>query len=130
VPRFQYYEVIAGRVINPPIEFIKDTSTYIYGIGRAFEEEVRDRVFSALMPRLPQGWQRTPPAILTALLELFNYFGNLLPSGGQSPPMHSMEAYQEWAREQGAKARDELVRVCLDQLDKGNLPRRQLPASS
>lgn len=40
VGRFQYYQVQPGRVINPPIAFVKETCHYLYETGRTFANSV------------------------------------------------------------------------------------------
>jgi hypothetical protein len=116
VQRFQHYTVQAGHIINPPVAFVRDVCTYLYGIGRTFEESVKDRIFSKVIPTLgPSWWEQRPPPLLD-LIELFNYFGKLVTSNGPvgtPPPGTEMKRQM---RDEDVRVGEELIRLCIDEL--------------
>jgi hypothetical protein len=77
--RFQYYRVRPGAMIAPPTDFARESVKYLYEVGRAFERTVRDRIFSRMKRRLPR-------RKLIPLLEVFNYFGFLIPTQATLSP--------------------------------------------
>lgn len=78
-PRFQYYEVEANNVINPPVDFVKETCAFLYKSGRHFEESIRTKLFKQVIRDLDANWRDTRPKILCDLIEIFDYFGHLPP---------------------------------------------------
>lgn len=116
VPRFQYYAVSPGHLINPPVEFVKDTAMYIYRIGRGFEQSLQDRVFSTVIPSFKPAWPANPPQLLIDLIELFNYLGKLVSSSGPTPPIRSLEEYEAFARAESERIRGELTQLCIQDL--------------
>jgi hypothetical protein len=116
VQRFQHFIVQPGHIINPPVAFVRDVCSYLYRIGRTFEESVKARIFSVVIPTLsPSWWEQRPPTLLD-LIELFNYFGKLVTSNGPvgtPPPGTEMERQM---REEGVRVREELIRLCIDEL--------------
>jgi hypothetical protein len=116
VQRFQHFIVQPGHPINPPVAFVRDVCAYLYRIGRMFEESVKARVFSVVIPTLgPSWWEQRPPTLLD-LIELFNYFGKLVTSNspvGTAPPGTEMEKQM---RDEGVRVREELIRLCIDEL--------------
>lgn len=77
VPRFQYYSVTPGALINPPPAFVRETSNYLYQIGAGFELAVRNHVFTRVIASLAPDWSKPPPQLLVDLIEAFDYFGIL-----------------------------------------------------
>jgi hypothetical protein len=77
VPRFQYYSVTPGALINPPPAFVRETSNYLYQIGTGFELAVRNHVFTRVIASLAPDWLKPPPQLLVDLIEAFDYFGIL-----------------------------------------------------
>lgn len=75
VARFQYYIVKPKQLINPPVEFVLETLTYLYKTGSTIEDKIRHQVFSAIIPTLESDWQTTHPPKLIELIEFFDYFG-------------------------------------------------------
>ncbi len=116
--RFQYYNVVADQVLNPPPEFAKEVTGYLYKIGRHIEEALKQQIFGRLLPTLPIGWNRSTPQTLIKLIEEFNYFGHLLtvkgPVGYCSPDDPDYELRIQEAKE----AKEELIRLCVDDLIK------------
>jgi hypothetical protein len=116
VQRFQYYIVQPGHIINPPVSFVHDVCTDLYRIGRTFEESVKTRIFSVVIPTLGPSWEERRPPPLLNLIGLFNYFGKLVTSNGPvgtPPPGTEMERQM---REEGIRDREELIRLCIDDL--------------
>jgi hypothetical protein len=118
VDRFQYYTVTPGRLINPPIAFVRDTCMYVYKIGRTFENAVRDRVLSHVLPHLDKSWSANPPQILLDMIEVFNYFGKLVTSRGPQRPISSDADYEDYLKEESERVRNELIGLCIDELKK------------
>ena len=102
VPRFQYYNITPNQIINPPPKFVKDTCSYLYKTGRNFEECVRSKVISEVMPQLDKTWPIEPPDLLLSLIEVFNFFGKIVTSSGFEKDSQHIH--------------DKLVRLCLDEL--------------
>lgn len=75
VPRFAHFIVHAGRLINPPPEFVRSELEYIFRVGRACELAIRDKVFGCLIADFGAGWSRNPPSQVLDLIELFAFFG-------------------------------------------------------
>jgi hypothetical protein len=116
VQRFQHFIVQPGHPINPPVAFVRDVCAYLYRVGRMFEESVKARIFSVVIPTLGPSWWEQPPPTLLDLIELFNYFGKLVTSNspvGTAPPGTQMEKQM---REEGVRVREELIRLCIDEL--------------
>jgi len=116
VQRFQHFIVQPGHLINPPVAFVREVCAYLYRIGRTFEESVRARIFSVVIPTLSPSWWEQRPTHLLDLIELFNYFGKLVTSNGPvgtPPPGTEMERQM---REEGVRVREELIRLCIDEL--------------
>jgi len=118
VDRFQYYTVTPGRLINPPIAFVRDTCMYVYKIGRTFENAVRDRVLSHVLPQLDKSWWANPPQILLDMIEVFNYFGKLVTSRGPQRPISSEADREDYLKEESERVRNELIGLCIDELKK------------
>jgi len=116
VPRFQYYIVQPGQTINPPREFVRETLAYLYRTGRTIEEALKSCVFSVVLPTLGAEWWETPPEELLELIELFDYFGNLVEARG--PVGYAQPGTQEYERmkSESLRVRDELVQRCINEL--------------
>jgi len=100
-------------MIDPPVEFVKETCAYLYRTGREFESFVRDSIFSVVVPRLGRSWLRTPPKILLDLIEEFNWFGKLVESSGG----HLMTVdHETYLREESERVRAELTKLCIAEL--------------
>jgi hypothetical protein len=48
-PRFQYWAIVPNTQLNPPVDFVRDMATLAFSTGQAFENTVRNRVFSAVV---------------------------------------------------------------------------------
>lgn len=77
VPRFAHFIVNHGRVINPPVEFVKAELTYLYKLGRQVKKNIRSAVFEKLIRAIGAGWAISPSQEVVDLIELFGYFGYL-----------------------------------------------------
>jgi hypothetical protein len=107
-PRFQYYTVVPNTLINPPLDFVRDTATYLYKIGSGFQQAVWMRLFSTIIPTLPTSWRTAPPDELVELVEFFDYLGMLI-SSDELPPEHRAVPMDD----AGAKEQDVAVRRLL-----------------
>ncbi len=116
VPRFQYYEVQEKRLINPPVEFVKETCRFVYSVGREFETKIQDHVFPEIISRLNPSWQERPPQILVDLIEVFSYLGKLLEDNEPVPMIADPVEMEKHIREKGERFRQELIRLCLADL--------------
>jgi hypothetical protein len=115
-PRFQYYSVNPGRTVNPPVEFVRETCDYLYKIGRTFEEALKQRIFSAVVPALGADWStRTPPELLD-LIELFNYFGKVVQGRGPVGVSTDGHEEEERMRAESVRVREELLQLCIEEL--------------
>jgi hypothetical protein len=116
VPRFQYYVVRANQLVNPPVDFVRETLMYLYRVGRAVDEAISRRVFSVVLPTLRADWAQEQPPELLSLLEFFAYFGfvesTTRPVGCAVPDAPEHTARQAEARR--IKAR--LVERCIQEL--------------
>jgi hypothetical protein len=77
VSRFQYYEMRPGASLNPPPEFVKDCTLYLWQVARSVEIRVRNRLLELLRPDLPENWRRSPPANVLRFIAFFEYFGHI-----------------------------------------------------
>ena len=116
VQRFQYYTVQPGHIINPPVAFVRDVCTSLYRIGRTFEESVKARIFSVVIPTLGAGWWEKRPYPLVELIELFNYFGKLVTTNGPVGAPPAGTEMEKRIREEDLRVGEELVRLCVDEL--------------
>ena len=116
VPRFQYYSVTPGALINPPPAFVRETSNYLYQIGTGFELAVRNHVFRRVIASLAPDWSKPPPRLLVDLIEAFDYFGILL-SEDDFPPEHRAGPVNDKEdAEQQRVATEIMLAHCLAQL--------------
>jgi hypothetical protein len=75
ISRFQYYQMTPNVILNPPIEFVNETCTYLYKTGSQFEIAIQEKIFKDVIPQLEKDWDRVHPKILVDLIEVFNFFG-------------------------------------------------------
>lgn len=75
VPRFAYFIVVPGRLINPPPEFVRSELRYLYDMGRTIERSVQSAAFKKFIAAAGAGWSKQPPQSVIELIELFGYFG-------------------------------------------------------
>lgn len=118
VPRFQYYSVNPRQIINPPVDFVKETCTFLYSTGQKFERTIRDRIFSEILPRLDKSWMTSPPKILIDLIEIFDYFGKVIFSPEQVSINRniSFDNVFEIIKEESEKVRKQLIALCIEEL--------------
>ncbi len=110
IPRFQYYDVKANNVINPPVEFVKETCTFLYNAGRHFEETIRAKLFDEVTSKLDADWGNTRPKILCDLIETFNFFGKL------PPPINVWPKTEKEMKETSDRNHEFLMTMCFDEL--------------
>lgn len=77
LPRFRYFQVSAGRVINPPPAFVKSELGYLYQIGCSVEAAVRAVVFRKAIAFIGIGWSAGPDPRIVDLIKFFSYFGHI-----------------------------------------------------
>lgn len=111
LPRFQYYVVRPNEVINPPVDFVKETCLFLYQTGRHFEETIRDKVFKEVISKLDKDWITKKPRILIDLIELFNFFGKLY------PPTDSMPMTEIEMKNESEKNHQLLLKMCFEELE-------------
>ena len=132
LPRFQYYDVVPGQLINPPVAFVKATCGYLYSIGDRFEKAVREKVISGVVPKLDSSWVSTPPKLLLDLIELFNYFGKLVPSSGLAvkavqKSVQSVDDVLALIKEESERVKKQLICLCIDELGASYAPNAPAP---
>ncbi|MEJ5226826.1 hypothetical protein [Thermodesulfovibrio sp.] len=118
VPRFKYYSVNPRQIINPPIDFVKETCSFLYSTGQKFERTIRDRVFSEILPKLDKTWMTSPPKLLIDLIEVFDYFGETIFSTDQVPTNKniSFDNVFEIIKEESEIIRRQLIALCIEKL--------------
>jgi hypothetical protein len=116
VPRFQYYIVKSGQVINPPVDFVRETIDYLYKSGRTIENAILNHVFSKVLPTLSPNWDTTRPAELLELIEFFNYFGFIETTN--SPVGYAEPGTPEHDRmkAEAARIKEKLTARCIQDL--------------
>ena len=116
VPRFRYFRVRPGRIINPPAKFIKAELQYLYQLGRNVEASVRDVVFRRAVADAGSGWSQAPDARVVRLIEFFAYFGYIESTTvpvGYSEPGTPLRQQQEL---EAARIRTSLISKCIGDL--------------
>ena len=116
IPRFCYFRVQPGRLINPPAEFIKAELQYLYQLGRNVDASVRDAIFRRAVTDAGSGWSQVPDARIVRLIEFFAYFGYIESTTipvGYSEPGTPLRQQQEL---EAARIRTSLIRRCIDDL--------------
>lgn len=117
VPRFQYYAVTAGQLINPPIPFVKETCSYLYKIGSGFTEAIRRKIMTDVMPTLDRAWTTCPPKLLINLIECFNYFGKVVTSSGPSlTSIQSIDDVMTTMKDESERVKQQLLGLCIEDL--------------
>jgi hypothetical protein len=116
VPRFQYYSVTPGALINPPPAFVRETSNYLYQTGTGFELAVRNHVFTRVIASLAPDWSKPPPQLLVDLIEAFDYFGILLSEDDLPPEHRAVPMNDKEDAEQQRVATEIMLARCLAQL--------------
>jgi hypothetical protein len=81
-----------------------------------FEESVKTRIFSVVIPTLGTAWWEKCPHPLVELIELFNYFGKLVTSNGPVGTPQAGTEMEKRMREEDLRVREELIRLCVDEL--------------
>jgi hypothetical protein len=115
VPRFQHWEMQANALINPPIDFVRQMLMLLYRTGRSFETAVADRLFAELVAGQPSNWHESPSELMLALIETFNWFGELLTDNG-AMPMPGTPNYEHELRARSDANRARLTQQCIDEL--------------
>ena len=116
VPRFRYFKVQPGRIINPPPAFIKAELHYLYRIGRDAEASVRDVVFRCALADAGAGWSKRNVKSITLLIEFFAYFGYIESTTvpvGYSEPGSQLRQQQE---QESTRIRALLLERCVADL--------------
>ena len=116
LPRFQYYIVRANQVINPPVDFVHETLRYVYGIGRAVDEQIRRRVFSVVLPTLASEWADSPPSELLSLFEFFGYFGFLESTTGPAGYAEPGTLEHKLMQAESSRIKRQLINRCIAEL--------------
>lgn len=115
-PRFRHFRVQPGRVINPPVAFVKAELQYLYRVGRDAEASVRDAVFRQAVADAGQGWSKVPDTRVVRLIELFAFFGYIestIVPVGYSEPGTPLRQQQE---REAARIRASLLARCIGEL--------------
>jgi len=115
VCRFQHWEVQANTVINPPVEFVREVSMFLYRTGRSFEQRLSDRLFSEILSGQPSNWHEKPCDLVLALIETFNWFGKLL-TDDEAPLHPGTLDYEEELQKRNTLNRQRLTQLCVDDL--------------
>lgn len=116
VPRFQYYLFMPRQAINPPVDFVRETLTYLYKIGRVIEDSIRSRVFSVVLPTLGPMWWNTRPPELLELIEFFDFFGFIEPAIGPVGYTEPGTPEHDRMREDAARIKEKLIVRCIHEL--------------
>ena len=116
IPRFRYFQVQSGHVINPPAAFVKAELQYLYRLGRDAEASVRDVVFRRAVADAGTGWSQKSVASVERLIEFFAYFGYIESTTvpvGYSEPGSALRQQQE---SEAARIRAALLARCIGDL--------------
>lgn len=116
VPRFQYYILRPKQAINPPSDFVRETLTYLYKIGRTIENTVRDRVFSVALPSLGPDWWSNRPCKLMHLIEFFDYFGFIETAIGPVGYAEPGTQQHDHMKEEAERIKEKLIVRCIQEL--------------
>lgn len=114
-PRFQHWDIQANTLINPPVAFVREMLMLLYRSGRQFENAIADQAFGKVLRALPATWHESPPELVLALIETFNWFGKLL-TESRSHPMPGTPNYERELRARGIESRATLNKLCIDEL--------------
>lgn len=116
LPRFRYFIVKPGRMINPPPDFVRSELEYLFSIGQTIEKAVRRKVFGGVIAALGTGWSKRPPPDVIELVELFGYFGYIETTNvavGYSEPGSELRRRQN---EEAKRIRAVLLQRCVADL--------------
>jgi hypothetical protein len=116
VARFAHFVVHAGRVINPPYEFVRSELLYLYGLGRTIEKAIRSAAFGVLIKSAGAGWSLHPPPVVLELIEFFNFFGFIESTNvavGFSEPGSELRSRQE---AEASRIRAVRIQRCITEL--------------
>jgi hypothetical protein len=114
-PRFQYWDVHANVIINPPVDFVREVSLFLYRTGRSFESVVADRVLGNILVHQPPNWHEAPPELILLLIETFNWFGKLI-TDNSVHPMPGSPTYEEELHAKSTAFRARLTELCIGEL--------------
>jgi hypothetical protein len=115
VSRFQHWELHANTVINPPVDFVRQVSMFLYRTGRSFEECLSDRLFSEILSAQPPNWHERPSDLVLALIETFNWFGKILTDDEDVLLLGTMENENKLV-ERNTLNRQRLTQLCIEDL--------------
>jgi hypothetical protein len=115
VPRFQYWEIQANALLNPPIDFVREMLLLLYQTGRSFETAVADRLFAGIVAGQPPNWYEAPSELVLALIETFNWFGKLI-TDNRVPPLPGTPNYEQELRARSTAIRAGLTQQCIEEL--------------
>lgn len=115
VSRFRHWEVQANTVINPPVEFVREVSMFLYRTGCSIEERLSDRLFSKILSGQPSDWYEKPCDLILALIETFNWFGKIL-TDDEPLLFPGTPDYEDELRKRNALSRQRLTQLCIDDL--------------
>jgi hypothetical protein len=121
VPRFQYYIVKPNQSINPPVDFVHETLTYLYRTGRTIEEAIVHRVFAIVLPTLGPIWWEKPPQSLRELIEFFNYFGFIETANGPVGYAEPGTPESERMKKEEIRIKEKLFDRCIEELRKNHV---------
>ena len=113
--RFQHWAVRPNLRINPPRDIVLAITRFVYQVGRAYELTLRNAVFERALATFSRGCLTQPPPEFLSLLELFNYFGNILPAEG-TLPLPTDSDCESKRRALEVQYRDRLTNLCLTEL--------------
>jgi hypothetical protein len=117
VSRFQYWEVQANMVINPPVEFVQQISKFLYEIGRNFEEDIKNQLFRKVIDSQPTNWHENPCDLIVTLIETFNWFGKLLNDNNFEPFLiPGSVGYEDEMQRRSAANKNKLTKLCIEEL--------------
>jgi hypothetical protein len=116
VPRFRYFRVQPGRIINPPAAFIYAELQYLYRLGRSVEAAVRDVVFRRAVSDAGSGWSQAPDARVVRLIEFFAYFGYIEATNVPVGYSESGTPLRQQQELEAARIRTSLISKCIDDL--------------
>ena len=106
-----------NSLINPPVEFVQNISHFLYQTGRGFEKSVASQIFASVIQYENADWFENPSELILALIETFNWFGNLLTEEGDEPtPVFGELNYEQEIKAVDAANKTRLTLLCLQEL--------------
>jgi hypothetical protein len=115
VTRFQHWDVQANSLINPPTEFVREVSLWLYRTGRSFETTLTYHLFGKVLPSEPPNWHEKPSPLVLTLIETFNWFGKLI-TDNDVPLLPGMPHYEEDLCARNSAMRAQLTQQCIQEL--------------